>query len=386
MASEAVKGLVERLDVIKYRPSKLVKHVMSKINSRGGSLSNSKGMKEYEELNLLVKQRLDAGNEAFESVKSVLRFFFAYIEQYSEQHGAENLLDVKSKLLLKAILNHIVVETKKNILKEKLFKLSSALNANSALKSNRSTAAEPSWSGWFGFTEDAEIDLMPPHVREALKAFIESLDEMPEAGAGGGATVLPIRDIFEYPRGVVRHMVPFPGLREGNLVTEPRVALVGHAKALYDSISIEGLLHSARMGSIFGTATGHPSVEAIMERNEQIAPMRAYSDAADRMSAQFEKFTREKSKPSMALSSRFLLENGSRVPNMRARSRSRNRNSNGSSQTLSRSNGRTRNRGRGGRGSGGGGGGGGSGGGGGASGVGFGRGGRRSSRRKTSRR
>lgn len=343
MASNAVKGLVERLDAIKYRPSKLVRHVMSKINSQGGSASNSNAIKKYEELKLLVKQRLDAGNEAFESAKSVLRFFFAYIEQYSEQHGPENLLDAKSKLLLKAILHHIVVETKKNILKEKLFKLSSVLNANSALKSNKSTAAEPTWSGWFGFTVDDEIDLMPPHVREALKAFIESLEEIPAPGAGGGGGgggILPSRDIFEYPRGAVRYMVPFPGLRDGNLVTEPRVALVGPAKALYDSISIEGLLHSARMGNIFGSATGYPSVEAIMERNEQIAPMRKYSDAADRMSAQFERFTREKSKPGVSM---LLLGNADARENEGARSAVARR---------ERSRSATRNRGRGGRGSG----------------------------------
>ena len=308
MASTAIKSLLERLGSIEYKPSKLVEVVQKKIKD-AEELDKSTGAdprrkSAYEELKRMAGMRLAAGKLAFESTKTVLRYFFSYIEQYADQSGSDRELETKTKLLLKAILQHKVIQEEKSVLKSAFFSLSSRLFPGDAIASNRSvglgTAPPSALFEWLGlFSTKEEVDLMPTSVREGIKAFIESIHDdvlLPGAGAGaggaaGGGGEVKGSDIFQdYPRGAVRDAVKFPELKAGNLADVsvqgglPRIELIGPAKRLYDSITIEGFLNTPRMRAIYGSVTGYATEQAVRDAEDELAPVRELIDTAKMLS------------------------------------------------------------------------------------------------------
>lgn len=329
MASEAVKALVKRLDSVQYDPSKLVQEIREVIRSEEGSLAYSRARQsKYDELKRLAGQRLALGVESFESAKSVLRFLYAYIEQYANPRVSDSVKENSSNLLLKAILRHIRTEARKDAMKGAFSAEAKTLKGELAHESNQSRVIATNWSSFFGFSEKEEVELMPTHVLEAIKVFIDDLGDINIPGGTVAAS-----DIFEYPPGVVRNLVPFPGLKPGNMARGAGGSLdfAGPAKRVYDSLSIDGLVNAPRMGFTLGSARGYAGSQAVKEAEAQHAKsQRQFSKVADSLSNAFERF----SKPVASGRSRLTLANTS---SRRNRSRSRNsRNRNTSSQTRGR--------------------------------------------------
>jgi hypothetical protein len=326
MASEAVKALVKRLDSVQYDPSKLVQEIRQVIRSEEGSLSYSRTRQtKYDELKRLAGQRLALGVESFESAKSVLRFLYAYIEQYANPRVSDSVKENSSNLLLKAILRHIRTEARKDMMKGAFSAEAKTLKGELAHESNQSRVIVTNWSSFFGFSEKEEVELLPTHVLEAIKVFIDDLGDINIPGG-----TVPASDIFEYPPGVVRNLVPFPGLKAGNMARGAggSIDFAGPAKRVYDSLSIEGLVNAPRMGFTLGSARGYAGSQAVKDAEAQHAKsQRQFSKVADGLSKTFERFA-EQARGSASLApgrSRLTLANAS-ASKVRNRSRSRNRN------------------------------------------------------------
>lgn len=336
MASEAVKGLVKRLDSLQYDPSNLVQEIRGIIRSEEGSLSYSRARQsKYDELKRLAGQRLALGVESFESAKSVLRFLYAYIEQYGNPRISDPVKENSSNLLVRAILRHIRTQARKDMLKGMFSAQAKTLKGELAHESNQSRVVVTNWSSFFGFSEKEEVELMPTHVLEAIKVFIDDLGEIQTSGGRVNSS-----DIFEYPAGVVRHLVPFPGLKPGNMVRGAGGAIdfAGLAKRVYDSLSIEGLVDAPRMGFRLGSGTGYSDPQAVRNARDQHATSQLkFTKVADGLSRTFTRFAEQRRSPSPAAASvsrsRPALTNGSASASASAtarnRSRSRNRNSRG---------------------------------------------------------
>jgi hypothetical protein len=326
MASEAVKALVKRLDSLQYDPSKLVQEIRGIIRSEEGSLAYSRARQsKYDELKRLAGQRLALGVESFESAKSVLRFLYAYIEQYANPRISDAVKENSSNLLLRAILRHIRTEARKDVLKGMFSAEAKTLKGELAHESNQSRVIVTNWSSFFGFSEKEEVELMPTHVLEAIKVFI---DELGDINTSGGT--VKSSDIFEYPAGVVRHLVPFPGLKSGNMARGAGGAIdfAGPAKRVFDSLSIEGLVDAPRMGFTLGSGTGYADSHAVRNaRAEHNRSRLPFTKVADGLSKAFEGFSKRGSSAAAPSRGRPALANGSAsVSVTRNRSRSHNRN------------------------------------------------------------
>jgi len=329
MASEAVKGLVKRLDSLQYDPSKLVQEIRGIIRSEEGSLAYSRARQsKYDELKRLAGQRLALGVESFESAKSVLRFLYAYIEQYANPRISDAVKENSSNLLLRAILRHIRTEARKDMLKGMFSAEAKTLKGELAHESNQSRVVVTNWSSFFGFSEKEEVELMPTHVLEAIKVFIDDLGEIQTSGGRVNSS-----DIFEYPAGVVRNLVPFPALKPGNMARGAGGAIdfAGPAKRVYDSLSIEGLVDAPRMGFTLGSGTGYGDSQAVKNaKAEHARSQLQFTKVADGLSKTFSRFAEQRRSPSASASAavsrgRPALTNAS--ASRRNRSRSHNRNS-----------------------------------------------------------
>jgi hypothetical protein len=201
------------------------------------------------------------------------------------------------------------------------------LKGELAHESNQSRVIVTNWSSFFGFSEKEEVELMPTHVLEAIKVFIDDLGEIKTSGGGVNSS-----DIFEYPAGVVRNLVPFPGLKPGNMVRGAGGAIdfAGLAKRVYDSLSIEGLVDAPRMGFKFGSGTGYGDPQAVNNaRAEHASSQLQFTKVADGLSKTFSRFAEQRRSlaPAAAAASRGRRALTNAAPSRRNRSRSRNRNS-----------------------------------------------------------
>ena len=333
MASEAVKGLVKRLDSLQYDPSKLVQEIRGIIRSEEGSMAYSRARQsKYDELKRLAGQRLALGVESFESAKSVLRFLYAYIEQYANPRISDAVKENSSNLLLRAILRHIRTEARKDMLKGMFSAEAKTLKGELAHESNQSRVIVTNWSSFFGFSEKEEVELMPTHVLEAIKVFIDDLGDINTSGGAVSSS-----DIFEYPAGVVRHLVPFPTVKPGNMARGAGGAIdfAGPAKRVYDSLSIEGLVDAPRMGFALGSGTGYAASQAVRNaKAEHARSQLQFTKVADGLSKTFSRFAEQRRSLAPAASrGRPALANGSASA---TRNRSRSHNRNAGSQTRGR--------------------------------------------------
>jgi hypothetical protein len=292
----ALEALMKRLSSIGYDESELVKGVKRLTGSHVTT------PEQYRELSQFAGQRLALGIESFESAKNVLRALHAYFVQFENPSISPAMAENTTKALLKAILAHILIQEKKDIVKAAFNDLAKALESKLVSASNESrvvvrdlvSLVKSFTPSFFGGSEAEVVELMPFPIREAIKTIIEGLGPIRISAT---VTVNP-DDIFVSQAGMVREGVTFPKVKDGNLVKHsiggakvPRVAFAGPAKLLYDSFSISRLLNTTPSGETLGSARGFSLPAAAAEAAlQQKKRTRVLKTALNPMSSYAERF------------------------------------------------------------------------------------------------
>jgi len=296
----ALEDLMKRLDSLGYDESELVKGVKRLTGSHVTT------PEQYRELSQFSGQRLALGIESFESAKNVLRALHAYFVQFENPSISPAMAENATKALLKAILAHILIQEKKDIVKAAFNDLAKALESKLVSASNESrvvvrdlvSLVKSFTPSFFGGSEAEVVELMPFPIREAIKTILEGLGPIRISAT---VTVNP-DDIFVSQAGMVREGVTFPKLKDGNLVKHsidgakvPRVAFAGPAKLLYDSFSIGRLLNTTPNGIPFGSVRGYSLPAAAAEAAlQQKKRTRVLKNALNPMSSYAERFLKSK--------------------------------------------------------------------------------------------